>query len=232
MSCRSPAPVVPNTGSSSPHALRQRVALLPGAMAARFSSSNKSELASLLCSPPSLSSSTSTTGIRLQPEAAAATATTPSMSKKRTVRLRLGRARARADGGVLARQGRAVDGAVEHAGSSSAGAGCCRAEWRLPEKMALIRLASRAPGEAGLRQLPRAEAADGFLAPLTLSAAGCCCGGFSSGATNAAPTPPEVRMGRRRRREYSTSDDEKYPRPEQSSEGAGAARWLAAKDGL
>jgi len=153
-------------------------------MAARFSSSNKSELASLLCSPPSLSSSTSTTGIRLQPEAAAATATSPSMSKKRTVRLRLrlrlGRARARADGGVLARQGRAVDGAVEHAGSSSAGAGCCRAEWRLPEKMALIRLASRAPGEAGLRQLPRAEAADGFLAPLTLSAAGCCCGGFSS----------------------------------------------------
>jgi len=204
-------------------------------MAARFSSSNKSELASLLCSPPSLSSSTSTTGIRLQPEAAAATATSPSMSKKRTVRLRLrlGRARARADGGVLARQGRAVDGAVEHGGSSSAGAGCCRAEWRLPEKMALIRLASRAPGEAGLRQPPRAEAADGFLAPLALSTAGgCCCCGFSAGATEAAPPLPEVRMGRRRRREYSTSDDEKYPRPEQSSAGAGAARWLAAKDGL
>jgi hypothetical protein len=209
-------------------------------MAARFSSSNKSELASLLCSPPSLSSSTSTTGIRLQPEAAAATATSPSMSKNRTVRLRprlrLGRTRAPADGGVLARQGRAVDGAVEHAGSSSAGAGCCRAECRLPEKMALIRLASRAPGEAGLRQAPRAEAADGFLAPLALSAAaGCCCccgGGFSPGATEAPPTPPEVRMGRRRRREYSTSDDEKYPRPEQSSAGAGAARWLAAKDGL
>uniref|UniRef100_A0A0A9BDK3 Uncharacterized protein n=1 Tax=Arundo donax TaxID=35708 RepID=A0A0A9BDK3_ARUDO len=42
-------------------------------------------------------------------------------------------------------------------------------------------------------------------------------------------------MGRRRRREYSTSDDEKYPRPGQSSAagpGAGAARWLAAKAGL
>lgn len=212
MSWRSPAPVVPYTGNSSAHALRQWPPPVAGAMAARLSSSNKSELASLLSSPPSLSS-TSTTGTRLQPEAAAATATSPSMSKNRTVliRLRLARARAAlADGGVLLRQGRAVDGAVEQAGSSSAGAGCCRAECRLPEKMALIKLASRAPGEAGLRQPPRAEAAAGFLAPFALSVAGGCCWCcFSAGATEAAPTPPEVRMGRRRRREYSTSDDEK-----------------------
>jgi hypothetical protein len=132
------------------------------------------------------------------------------MSKNRTVLLRLRVACARADGGVLARQGRALDGAVEHAVSSSAGAGCCRAECRLPEKMALSRLASRAPGEAGLRQPPLAgAAADGFRALLAAvpGGAGCC---FSAGATEAGPTaPPEVRMGRRRRREYSTSDDEK-----------------------
>jgi hypothetical protein len=78
----------------------------------------------------------------------------------------------------------------------------------LPEKMAFIRLASRAPGEAGRRQPPRTEAADGFLAALSVAGACCwCC--FSAGATEAAPTPPEVRMGRRRRREYSISDDEK-----------------------
>ena len=116
-----------------------------------------------------------------------------------------------ADDRVLARQGRALDGAVEHAGSSSARAGCCRAECRLPKKMALSRLASRAPGEAGLRlrQPPLAGAADGFRALLAAvpGGAGCC---FSAGATEAGPTtPPEVRMGRRRRREYSTSDDEK-----------------------
>lgn len=232
MSCRSPAPVVPYTGSSSPHALRQPEPPFAGAMAARFSSSNKSELASLLSSPPSLPS-TSTTGNRLQPAAAAATATSPSMSKNLTVLLllRLARGRALAEGGgVLARQGRALAGAVKHAGSSSAGAGCCRAECLFPEKMALSRLASRAPGEAGLRLPPRAEAADGFLVLLALSGASCVC--FSVGATVAGPTPPEVRMGRKRRREYSTSDEEKYPRPEQSSAGAGAARWLAAKVGL
>jgi hypothetical protein len=137
------------------------------------------------------------------------------MSKNRTVlllRLWVARARAVADGGVLARQGRALEGAVEHAvGSSSAGAGCCRAECRLPEKIALSRLASRAPGEAGLRQPPwLAGAADGFRALLAVAEPGgtACC--FSAGATEAGPTPPpEVRMGRRRRREYSTSDDEK-----------------------
>lgn len=204
-----PAPVVPYTGSSFSHVLRQPGPPFAGARAARFSSSNKSELASLLSSPPSLSS-TSTTGNRLQPAAAAATATSPSMSKNRTVllRFRVALARALADGGVLARQGRAVDGAVEHAGSSSAGAGCCRAEFRLPENMALRRLASRAPGEAGLRQPPLAGAADGFRALFAVpGGAGFC---FSTGATEAGPTPPaEVRMGRRRRREYSTSDDEK-----------------------
>lgn len=72
-------------------------------------------------------------------------------------------------------------------------------------------LASRAPGEAGLRQPPRDEAADGLLAPLAalsvVEAYWWCC--FSTGATEFALTPLEVRMGQRRRREYSTSDDEK-----------------------
>jgi hypothetical protein len=151
------------------------------------------------------------------------------MSKKRTVLLRLCLrvTRARADGSVLARQGRTLDGAVEHAGSSSAGAGCCR----LPEKIALSKLASRAPGEAGLRQLPLSLAgvANGFRALIAAPGGASCC--FSSGATEAGPAPPEVRMGRRRRREHSTSDDEKYPRPDKQS-SARAARLLAAKEGL
>jgi hypothetical protein len=81
------------------------------------------------------------------------------MSENRTARLRR-LARARADsGGILARQESAVGGAVEQAGSSSVEAECCHAECRLPEKMALIRLASHASGEAGLQQPSWAEAA-------------------------------------------------------------------------
>jgi hypothetical protein len=125
------------------------------------------------------------------------------MSRNLTVRvLRLRLAGGRA---FLDRHDRAYDGAVEHTGSWSVGV-VRGAERRLAEKMELSKLASRAPGDAGLMQ-PRMAAVDFFVLAIS-EYCGCC---FCVGAK-----PTDVRMGRRRRRECSASEDEKYPRPEQS----------------